>query len=60
MKCLTTYQRLNPDTVCGEIIIVTQRYTSFDAREIDILEERFKHTIGSGIMSEYTIKEQDT
>lgn len=60
MKCLTTYQRLNPDTVCGEIIIVTQRYTSFDAREIDILEERFKKTIGSAIMSEYTIKEQDT
>ena len=60
MKCLTTYQRLNPDTVCGEIIIVTQRYTSFDVKEIDILEERFKKTIGSGIMSEYTIKEQDT
>lgn len=60
MKCLTTYQRLNPDTVCGEIIIVTQRYTSFDAREIDILEERFRKTIGSGITSEYAIKEQDT
>ena len=60
MKCLTTYQRLNPDTVCGEIIIVTQRYTSFDVKEIDILEERFKKTIGSAIMSEYAIKEQDT
>ena len=59
MKCLTTYQRLNLDAVCGETIIVTQRYTSFDVREIDILEERFKKTIGSGIMSEYAIKEQD-
>lgn len=59
MKCLTTYQRLNPDTVCGEIIIVTQRYTSFEKKEIDILEERFKKTIGSGIRSEYAIKGQD-
>lgn len=59
MKCLTTYQRLNPDAVCGEIIVVTQRYTSYDVREIDILEERFMKSIGSGIMSEYTIKEQE-
>jgi hypothetical protein len=53
MKCLTTYERLEPDTVRGECIKLTQVYTSFDARDIDELEEHFKKAIGSGVVFEF-------
>lgn len=52
MKCVTTYDRLMPDTICGEGIKLTQVYTSFDIREIDELEENLKKAIGSGVVFE--------
>ena len=52
MKCVTTYERLMPDTICGEGIKLTQVYTSFDIREIDELEEHLKKAIGSGVIFE--------
>jgi len=52
MKCVTTYERLMPDTICGEGIKLTQVYTSFDIREIDELEESLKKAIGSGVVFE--------
>ena len=45
MKCVTTYERLMPDTICGEGIKLTQVYTSFDIREIDELEENLKRLL---------------
>lgn len=50
MKCVTTYERLMPDTICGEGIKLTQVYSSFDIREIDELEENLKKTIGNGVV----------
>ena len=52
MKCVTTYERLMPDTICGEGIKLTQVYTSFDIQEIDELEENLKKAIGSGVVFE--------
>lgn len=57
MKCVTTYERLMPDTISGEGIKLTQIYTSFDVREIDELEENLKKAIGSGVVLE--CKEQE-
>jgi hypothetical protein len=53
MKSYTTYERLMPDTICGEGIKLTQVYTSFDIREIDELEEDLKKAIGSGVVFEF-------
>lgn len=52
MKCFTSYQRLNPDTINGETLVVTQRYTTFDTQEMDAFENSLRATIGSGIVAE--------
>ncbi len=52
MKWFTSYERRNPDTVSGEVLIVTQRYTTFDVNEMDNFEEILRQTIGSGLMQE--------
>lgn len=52
MKTITTYRRNPSDTVCGESITLTVRYSSFDKKEIDKLEEKFKEEIGYMQISE--------
>ena len=52
MKTTMTWQRLNPDTLSGERLKVTIVYSSFDAREIDELQNTMPGTFvvydGSG------------
>lgn len=55
----TTCKRCTPDTIKGECFVLTTEYTSFDAEEIDIIEERFKEAAGSGITSQFEVKEQE-
>lgn len=38
MKCFTSYARFNADTINGETLVVTQRYTTFDKQEMDAYE----------------------
>ena len=63
MKVVTTYKRMNPDTIHGNMITIQTVYSSFDDREIDALEDKFKRTIAAGIVAEYKLedirKEQD-
>lgn len=53
MKVFTTFRRLMPTTVDGEIIKVTTYYSSFDGAEIDRLHEDLKNTIGAGVVTEF-------
>lgn len=61
MRTETTYKRLNPDTIHGDMIIIQTLYSSFDSEEIDALEDSLKNHIGAGIVNEYKydIKEQE-
>lgn len=59
MKCFTSYQRLNADTISGEMLVVTQRYTTFDKQEMDAFEESIKQTIGSGVVTEIKAEGSD-
>lgn len=60
MKCFTSYERHNPNTVNGETIVVTQVYSSFDKKEIDVLENDLRLSIGDGVKMEfkYVAKEE--
>ena len=60
MECFTQYTRSNPDTVNGYKIIVTQTYTSFNEKDIDMLEEQFKQSIGNGIRMTFNKDENVT
>ena len=40
MKVHTSFQRHEPDTIRGEAISVTQVFSSFDKREIDMLQNQ--------------------
>lgn len=54
MKCFTSYARFNADTINGEALVVTQRYTTFDKMEMDAYEnDVIRPTIGSGVMTEF-------
>ncbi len=53
MKVFTTFKRLMPTTVDGEIIQVITYYSSFDGAEIDKLQEDLKNTIGAGVVTEF-------
>lgn len=53
MKVFTTFKRLMPTTLDGEIIRVTTYYSSFDGEEIDKLQEDLKNTIGAGVVTEF-------
>ena len=61
MKVVTTYKRMNPDTIHGYMIIIQTLYSSFDSGEIDALEDSLKNNIGAGIVNEYKydVKEQE-
>lgn len=52
MKCFTSYQRLKPDTINGEVLVVSTQYTTFDIEEMNKFEESLRNTIGCGIMTE--------
>ena len=60
MKCFTSYERYNPNTVRGETIVVTQVYSSFDKKEMDILENDLRLSIGDGVNMDfkYVTKEE--
>ena len=53
MKVFTTFRRLMPTTVDGEIIKVTTYFSSFNGAEIDKLQEDLKNTIGAGVVTEF-------
>ena len=53
MKVFTTFKRLMPTTLDGEIIRVTTYFSSFDEAEIDKLQEDLKNTIGAGVVTEF-------
>lgn len=53
MKVFTTFKRLMPTTVDGEVIKVTTYYSSFDGAEIDKLQEDLRNTIGAGVVTEF-------
>lgn len=45
-----TWRRLEPNTKDGEQIEITTRYTSFDKKDIDIMQKWCEEKYGSGIM----------
>ena len=53
MKCFTSYERHNPNTVNGETIVVTQIYSSFDKEEMDVLENDLRLSIGDGVNMDF-------
>ena len=53
MKCFTSYQRQNPDTICGETLVVTYRFSTFDVDEMNAFENDVREQIGSGRMTEF-------
>lgn len=59
MVAETTYKRMNPDTVNGNMIILQTVYSSFDRDEIDALEKTFKKNIGTGLITEYKYGEEE-
>lgn len=58
MQVFISYKRLNPDTVAGDAIIITQTFSSFDKAEIDELEKKLKESIKSGLLYEYATAAQ--
>ena len=59
MKCFTSYKRCSADTINGESIIVSTRYSTFDKQEMDTFEGNLKQTIGSGVMTEIKPESED-
>ena len=59
MKCFTSYSRFNADTINGETLVVSQRYTTFDKDEMDAFEESIRNTIGYGVMTEIKAESED-
>lgn len=45
MTATIQWRRLDPNTVCGEKLEVTITYSSFDAKEIDELQENIPNVI---------------
>lgn len=59
MKVHTSFKRMEPDTISGESIVLTTVYSSFDSAEIDKLEEQFRKRIGSGIIGEVNLDDEE-
>ena len=57
MTISTHYVRKDPDTIMGHKVVVTTVYSSFDAREIDIIEDSLRAQYGSGVVSEVDMAE---
>ena len=61
MKCFTSYARFNADTINGETLVVTSRYTTFDTQEMDAFENEYiRKTIGSGVMTEFEFPKESS
>lgn len=61
MRCFTSYQRFNADTINGETLVVTSRYTTFDKQEMDFYEENIiRKTIGSGLITEFEMPKESS
>ena len=58
MKVHTSFQRHEPDTIRGEAISVTQVFSSFDKREIDMLQNQLQEQIGAGVIGEVTLNKE--
>lgn len=52
-------KRLPPSTVDGETFILETIYTSHDKVEIDWIEKQFNDSIGTGIIGQFEVKEQE-
>lgn len=52
-------KRLLPSTVDGETFVLETIYTSHDKTEIDWIEEQFNDSIGTGIIGQFEVKEQE-
>ena len=50
MKIHVTYKRLEPDTVQGDKIELNVRYSSFNTKEIDELEQTLREQYKDGII----------
>lgn len=61
MKCFTSYARRDADTINGETLVVTSRYTTFDSMEMDAFEDGvIRPTIGSGVMTEFEFPKESS
>lgn len=52
-------KRLSPNTVDGETFVLETIYTSYDKAEIDWIEEQYKESIGTGVVQQFELKEQE-
>ena len=52
MQITITYERNKPTTSCGESLIVTTLYSSFNQAEIDDLEKTFDKAYKTGLIVE--------
>ena len=59
MKAFVTYQRLEPNTLEGDVVELKVRYSSFNAPEIDQLEETLRESYKSGIVIEFGEKDNE-
>ena len=55
MKLNVSYHRKHPDTINGDQIEIVYRYSSFDQREIDAVENWARKDIGLGITANLEI-----
>ena len=55
MKCFISYRRDKADTINGEALTVSQRYSTFDKAEMDRFEDYLKSSMGCGVTVEYDI-----
>ena len=59
MKCFISYQRLKPNTINGEVLVVSTQYTTFDTEEMNKFEESLQNTIGCGIITEIEVESEE-
>lgn len=52
MTATIQYRRMDPDTVRGEMLEVKIVYSSFDAKEIDEMQENIQAAIAAGLSEE--------
>lgn len=60
MKLNIKYERKSADTVSGEILIITNVYSTFDTYEMDRFEEKLKDLIGSGVQYEMDLDNMES
>lgn len=52
-------KRLPPSTVDGEAFVLETIYTSHDKAEIDWIEEQYRDSIGTGVIAQFEVEEQE-